>query len=118
LGSPDPVRDFIYVSDLIDFHMKLIESEIQSGHVFNVGTSKPTSIKELANLVATETGYEGRLNWNANPPRPREIKWLVVDNQKARTLLHWTPKIELREGIKKTIEGWKKYNEEIRNERT
>jgi dTDP-glucose 4,6-dehydratase len=118
LGSPDPVRDFIYISDLIDFHMKLIESEIQSEHVFNVGTSKPTSIKELANLIATETGYEGRLNWNVNPPRPREIKWLVVDNQKARTLLHWTPKIELREGIKKTIAGWKKHNEETRNERT
>jgi dTDP-glucose 4,6-dehydratase len=117
LGSPDPVRDFIYVSDLTDFHMKLIESEIQSGHVFNVGTSKPTSIKELSSLIATETGYEGRLNWNAKPPRPREIKWLVMDNQKAKTTLHWAPKIELREGIKKTIEGWQKYNEEIYNKR-
>jgi nucleoside-diphosphate-sugar epimerase len=107
LGSPEPVRDFIYVSDLVDAHMKLIESDVQAGQIFNISTSKPTSIKELANLIATETGFEGQISWNAIPPRPREIKWLVADNRKAKTLLRWTPKTELKEGIDNTIQAWK-----------
>jgi nucleoside-diphosphate-sugar epimerase len=107
LGSPDPVRDFIYVSDLVDAHMRLIESDIQAGQIFNIGTSRPTSIKELADLIATKTGFRGQINWNAIPPRPREIKWLVADNKKARTQLRWTPKTGLQEGIDKTIQGWK-----------
>lgn len=107
LGSPDPVRDFIYVSDLVDAHMRLIETDIQAGQTFNISTSKPTSIKELADLIAIETGYKGEINWNAIPPRPREIRWLVADNKKARTQMQWIPKTDLREGIVKTIQAWK-----------
>jgi nucleoside-diphosphate-sugar epimerase len=107
LGSPDPIRDFLYVSDLVDAHVKMIESDPSPGQVINISTSKPTSIKDLAQIVAEQTGFKNEIKWNAIPPRPREIKWLVADNTKARTLLKWEPRTNLNEGITKTIESWK-----------
>ena len=107
LGSPEPVRDFLYVSDLVDAHVKMVESDVKPGQVFNISTSKPTSIKDLAQIVAEQTSYKKEINWNAIPPRPREIKWLVADNTKARELLKWEPRTGLDEGITKTIHSWK-----------
>jgi UDP-glucose 4-epimerase len=108
LGSPEPIRDFLYISDLIDAHLKIIDSNIQPGQVINISTSKGTSIQELAQIVAYQTGFKNKINWNSIPPRPREIKWLVADNTKARDILKWEPKIDLKEGIKRTIERWKR----------
>jgi UDP-glucose 4-epimerase len=106
LGSPEPTRDFLYVSDAVNACMQLMGSKnIDEGKILNISTSTPTSIKELADIVITQTRFKNQINWNSGsiPSRPGDPKWLVAGNTKAKKILNWEPKISLDEGIQKTI---------------
>jgi nucleoside-diphosphate-sugar epimerase len=106
LGSPKPVRDFLYISDLVNACIKLIEStSVIPGQLFNISTSTPTTLPELADRVAKHTGFKNTIRWNSSliPSRPGDPKWLVADNTKAKKMLGWEPKISLEEGIQQTI---------------
>ncbi len=106
LGSPEPIRDFVYITDALNACVKLLESTgINAGQIFNISTSKPTTIRELADRVVAQTKFKNRINWNSNsiPARPRDPKWLVGDNTKAKKMLGWEPKFALDKGIQETI---------------
>ena len=105
LGDPKPVRDFIYVDDLLDAYVKVIETEDKSivGEIFNISTGSEISIADLQRKIADKLAWKGTLNWHTRPPRPGEIWKLVADNTKARTRLSWTPKIKLDEGLDMVI---------------
>lgn len=106
LGSPEPVRDFLYISDVVEACIKLMKpNNVNPGQVLNISTSKPTSVVELADKIITSTKFKSETNWNSNSiiPRAGDPKWLVADNTKARLLLNWEPKVSLEEGIQKTV---------------
>jgi nucleoside-diphosphate-sugar epimerase len=106
VGSPEPIRDFLYISDLVNACIKLMEStSINPGHIFNISTSNPTSIGELAEKVMKLTEFKNKINWNSNSiaSRPGDPKWLVADNTKAKKILNWEPMVSLDEGIQKII---------------
>jgi nucleoside-diphosphate-sugar epimerase len=109
LGSPDPVRDFLYISDVVEACIKLIEStKVNPGQIFNISSSNPISIVELADRIISHTKFKNEINWNSNliTPRPGDPEWLVADNMKARKLLSWQPKASLDEGIQKTMANY------------
>ena len=54
------------------------------------------------------TGYKGSIEWNSTQKRPLDAKVLIGDNSKAKKLLGWEPKYDLKQGLEKTIEFWKK----------
>ena len=80
------------------------------GESINIGTGKALSIKELVAKITKITGYKGKIQWNSFPKRALEIPRLQVDNTKARTLLKWTPKHSLEEGLKITASYYQKSN--------
>jgi nucleoside-diphosphate-sugar epimerase len=109
LGSPDPVRDFLYISDVVEACIKLIEStKVNPGQIFNISSSNPMNIVELADRIVSRTKFKNKINWDSNliTPRPGDPEWLVADNMKARKLLNWEPKVSLDEGIQKTIANY------------
>lgn len=110
LGSPEPVRDFLYVSDVVNACIRLLECpSLSPGQTFNICTSKPTSISELAKRVTKHTDFKNKINWNSDsiPPRPGDPKWLVGDNTRAKKILGWEPRVSLDRGIQETITNWK-----------
>ena len=104
-GTGTPRREFMHVDDLADACYFLIQNYNQAGLV-NIGWGEDVTIKELATLIASEVGYTGSLEFDTSKPdgTPRKL----MDTTKL-TNLGWKPSINLKEGIRMTID-------EVRNQ--
>lgn len=94
-GSGTPLREFLYVDDMADACVFLMEEYEGEQHV-NIGTGEEISIKELAMMVKEIVGFEGEIIWNSEMPdgTPRKLT-----NVSRLHNLGWKHKIELKEGI-------------------
>ena len=101
-GDGSPLREFLYVDDLADFCVFLME-KYSGTETVNAGTGKEISIKGLAELVAEVVGYQGEIRWDSSKPNgtPRKL----LDVSKAEKL-GWHYKTELREGIERTYQDF------------
>jgi nucleoside-diphosphate-sugar epimerase len=80
----------------------------------NFGSGKEVSILELAKLIIELCGKKGEIEPVHTTPRIGEVNRLVADYSKAKTLLKWSPKYTLREGLKEFIDWYKKFGMEQR----
>ena len=102
-GTGSPLREFLYVDDMADACVYLLENYSGLQHV-NIGTGKEITIKELALLIKDTVGYEGNIRWNTEMPDGTPRKLTDV------TKLHemgWMHKIELEEGVRLAYEWFK-----------
>lgn len=97
-GSGSPKREFMYVDDLADACIFLMEKDIGDG-LYNIGTGTDVTIRELALMVVAEVGYQGQPVFDASKPDGTPRKVLDVSRMKA---LGWVAKTDLREGIRAT----------------
>lgn len=95
-GTGTPLREFIYVDDMADACIFLMENYDGEQHV-NIGTGEEVSIRELAETVKEVVGFEGELVFNTNMPDGTPRKLTVVDKLHG---LGWRHKVSLKEGIK------------------
>tara|TARA_Y100000389_G_scaffold189859_1_gene214056 strand:+ start:3393 stop:4337 length:945 start_codon:yes stop_codon:yes gene_type:complete len=104
-GSGKPVREWLYVEDA---SRALINStSLKDGHhFFNVGVNRGISIIDLAKLIAETLEWKGEFKLNTSKP-DGVMEKTVVDSQ-STNLINWQPDVELREGIKKTINWYEK----------
>ena len=104
-GSGKPYREFLYVDDLADACVFLMEnySHREIGEFVNIGTGSDITIKGLADLVAETVGFKGRIELDSTKPDGMPRKLLDVSKIKA---LGWQPKISLKDGIRKTYEWY------------
>lgn len=105
-GSGSPMREFLYVDDLAEASLFLLENYDGSSQV-NVGVGTDISIKELAELVAQEVGYQGQILWDTSKPdgTPRKLLDVSLING-----LGWKAKTELRDGIRLAITDYRAQN--------
>lgn len=94
-GTGTPLREFLYVDDMADACVFLLENYSGEQHV-NIGTGKEVTIKELAEIVKRTVGFEGEIVWNADMPDGTPRKLTNVDKLHG---LGWTHKVELEEGV-------------------
>lgn len=94
-GDGSPLREFLYVDDLADLCVFLM-NHYSGSETVNAGTGRELTIRELTTLVAETVGYKGRITWDVTKPNgtPRKL----LDVSKA-TRLGWTAKTSLREGL-------------------
>jgi GDP-L-fucose synthase len=95
-GDGSPLREFLYVDDLANLCVFLMNN-YSGNETVNAGTGKEITIKALAELVARTVGYEGTIRWDASRPNGTPRKLLNVSKA---TQLGWTYKTELDEGIR------------------
>ena len=95
-GDGSPLREFLYVDDLADLCVFLMNN-YSGNETVNAGTGKEITIRELTRLVALTVGYTGKILWDTTKPNgtPRKL----LDVSKSRTL-GWRYKTELEEGLK------------------
>jgi GDP-L-fucose synthase len=98
-GTGTPRREFLHVDDLAEACYFLLQNYNKQGLV-NIGCGTDVSIKELAELIVAEVGYEGQLIFDNTKPdgTPRKL----MDTSKINKL-GWSPSIDLIKGIRKTI---------------
>jgi UDP-glucuronate decarboxylase len=100
-GDGQQTRSFCYVDDLVDGLVRLMNTRPSVTGPINLGNPGEFTIRELAELVIELTGSKSRLVRKPLPsddPRQRQ-----PDIAKAKKVLGWTPKVKLRDGLKKSI---------------
>ena len=116
-GSGNPLREFMHVDDLASaclFVLKYwdtfsndcpLDEKNEPLLFLNVGSGNEISIKKLAKIIAFESGFEGDIKWDLSKPdgTPRKL----LDIQKIRAI-GWKSSIDLKEGIRRTINDYKK----------
>ncbi len=101
-GTGSPLREFLYVDDMADACVYLLENYSGEQHV-NIGTGKEITIKGLAELVKKVVGFEGEIRWNSDMPdgTPRKL----CDVSKLHSI-GWKEKVDLEEGIRREYEWY------------
>lgn len=101
-GDGSPLREFLYVDDLANLCVFLMNN-YSGNETVNAGTGKELTIKALTELVSKVIGYEGEIQWDASKPNgtPRKL----LDVSKA-TKLGWTYKTGLEDGIRLTYQDF------------
>ena len=105
-GSGTPRREFLYVDDLATATLQLLE-KYDSPQQVNVGTGTDLTIKEIAELVASAVGFEGKSEWDVSKPDGTPRKLLDVTKI---TNLGWQPKVTLETGIKSAVNDFRGFN--------
>ena len=121
LGSLHPIRDFTYVSDTVEGFLKTAETDDINGEVINIGSANGISIGNLAEKLMKMMNKKITIESEEKRVRPpqSEVNQLICNNNKAKELIDWQPKMSLYEGLEKTINWFKdnagKYKSEIYN---
>jgi GDP-L-fucose synthase len=108
-GTGSPLREFLFVEDLADACVFLLENYDSSEHI-NVGSGEDLSIKDLAAIVAEEVGFTGETLWDESKPdgTPRKL----LDVSKINDL-GWRATTGLREGIRESIRDFESRRAEL-----
>ena len=94
-GSGKPMREFLYVDDMADACVLLMEQGINEG-LFNIGTGEDVTIRGLAETVIDVVGFQGKIEFDASKPDGTPRKLLNVDRMRE---LGWQAQTSLRDGI-------------------
>jgi len=104
-GDGKQSRDLIYIDDIVEANIKAALTEKANGKVFNIACGTRTTVDELAKMIIGLSG--ARVIPKYLPPRAGDIKHSYADISKAKTILNWTPKTEIQDGLKLTFDFFK-----------
>lgn len=102
-GDGEQVRDYVYVGDVVKANILCLENG--DNEIFNIGTGKSASVNRLFSEMKELTHYSKKAVYK--PPRAGELIRSSLDVGKAEQKLGWKAEVNLREGLKKTIEFFK-----------
>ena len=97
-GSGTPMREFLFVDDMAQAVVYALENHLP-GYLYNVGSGKDVTIKQLAQTIQKVTGHQGEIIWDSSKPDGTPRKLLDVSKLKE---MGWKYTTELEEGIEKT----------------
>jgi GDP-L-fucose synthase len=103
-GDGSPTREFLYVDDAVE-GLVLAAERYDGAEPVNLGTGTEISIRELAELIAELTGFEGEIVWDTSMPNGQPRRSL--DISRARQLFGFEARTPLREGLERTISWYR-----------
>jgi len=103
LKDPYPKRDYIYIDDVVDFFVKVMEYRPTECEIFNVGTGISYSVREIAEMISELFGNEIELEFNGKR-RKNEVMDTKADITKAEKVLGWSPKTDVRQGLQRLVD--------------
>jgi len=103
-GTGNATREFLYVDDAADAIIKASEVHNDPAPI-NLGTGAEIKVSDLVARIAQLVGFDGKVIWDTSYPdgQPRRR----LDTTKAKTLLDWQAKVDLDEGLRRTIEWFR-----------
>jgi GDP-L-fucose synthase len=100
-GDGSPTREFLFVEDAAEGILRAAEHYDGSLPV-NLGTGEEVAIRDLATMIAAESGFAGQIDWDTTKPNGQPRRCLDVS--RAKELFGFHAKHALREGLKKTMQ--------------
>jgi len=99
-GSGTPMREFLFVDDMAEAVVFALENKLPE-YLYNIGSGKDISIKQLAETIQNVVGHKGDIIWDNSKPDGTPRKLLDVSKMKA---LGWHYSTNLKEGVEKTYQ--------------
>lgn len=116
IGNLKPVRDFVYIDDVVDAYDHVIngvdnivgEKHIYTNTKMNICTGRGVSIEDLLRMISGKLNWAGNVRLNTTYQRITEIPKLIGDHTYATMTWQWNPENTLEEGLDKVIDYWRK----------
>jgi len=108
LGNIKSVRDFIFIDDVVDGFIKLLQRTTSIGEVFNVSTGIGHSVEDIVSILSEHLDYRGTIKVEQTRIRPNERQSLVASNELLKLKTDWKPQYNLKEGLAKTVSFYTK----------
>jgi len=102
----EQIRDFIYIDDLAEAHV--LPLNLNGLHIYNVGTETGVKVMDVVKTIFDLVDYEVEIDHKGE--RKGDVAELVASSQKIKKELGWEAKVDLAEGLKKTIDFFKSLN--------
>jgi nucleoside-diphosphate-sugar epimerase len=106
-GDGEQSRDFTYIDNVVDANLKAAESSRAIGQVINIANGERISLNQLLDELKSLTGKSDVVA-NYTAPRGGDVKHSLADISRARSLLGFEPRVDLRAGLQLTIDWWAK----------
>ena len=103
-GDGTQTRDYVFVGDVVRANLMALENMETMG-VFNVGTSKETSVRELFSEINSH--FDGMFKENYGPDKLGEQKTSCLSYEKMKKVMGWNPEVDFKGGIRKTYQWFK-----------
>jgi GDP-L-fucose synthase len=105
-GDGSPTRDFLYVDDVAEGVVRAAEL-LDAAAVVNIASGREISIGELVRLIASLSGFSGPITFDVSKGGGDPRRVAAVD--RARALLDFTPKVSLEDGLRRTIDWYRRH---------
>tara|TARA_X000000368_G_scaffold100601_1_gene77582 strand:- start:3696 stop:4616 length:921 start_codon:yes stop_codon:yes gene_type:complete len=102
-GSGNQIREWLYVEDGADALIKCMDLS-DGNYLFNIGVGKGISIIDLANLIKDYVGWDGEFILDTT--KPEGVLEKKVDGSMGKDTINWSPKFNLDDGVKRTVEWY------------
>lgn len=114
LGNIYPSRDFTFVTDTCDAFLAILKMKKSFGNILNVGSNKEYTIEKIAKKIFKKLNSKAKIKKEKHRERTQksEVARLVCDNTQFTKHTNWRPKINIEEGLDKTI-NWLKKNKDF-----
>ncbi|HEX8146608.1 MAG TPA: SDR family oxidoreductase [Pyrinomonadaceae bacterium] len=106
-GDGEQSRDFTYVSNVVDGNLRAAESRQAVGHVVNLATGRQTTLNELLEVLKKLTG-RADVEAEYREARVGDVRHSLADITRAREWLGYEPQVGLEEGLRHTLEWWRR----------
>jgi len=109
LGATTPTRDFNFVEDTVSGMIAILDSDQSVGETINIGSGTEITVADTVKLIGELTGKTLVVKTDAARIRPEasEVERLCCDHSKAKKLLSWQPRVDLKRGLAHSIEWYK-----------
>ena len=99
------LRDFLYVEDLGEALVALLESDVQGP--INIGRGSPVELRQIVGKLGELIGRPDLIRLGAIPARTHEVPLVMADTTRMRQRLDWAPRFDLESSLKRTVSWWK-----------
>ncbi len=104
-GDGEQSRDFTYIDNVVAANMRAAETEKGIGQVINIANGERITLNQLLDELKSLTG-KSEVQADYQPARSGDVRHSLADITRARELLGFEPRVELREGLQLTIDWW------------
>jgi len=108
LASPKTARDFVFIDDVVEAYLKAAQNPKLAGYIFNIGTGKQSSLKDIVSMAVKITKAKVKQNWRTMSGRSFDTNIWLADISQTKKMLKWQPKYNLEKGLRKTVNWFKK----------
>lgn len=107
VGNLEAYRDFLFVTDVVEAYIGLIETDVPSG-VYNICSGKARRVKDILDMLVSYSKVKINIVNDLLRMRPSEVPFFVGNCDKLKSVIQWTPKYDFEQGMMDVLDYWRR----------